>query len=293
MAENLVLNIELEYDPVKNSELGNITSKLRPGHAGEDPEILEDPITSSIEGGSDTGRTSYLSLTPTTIQSVHPNQTLFVWRAAFHPSIGRRFQSAIVSFKFSATQSSQSHLEIVDHAPRRSFGGVTRESRKTSWGLELPLMINVGGVVGPGIGITPTLGRDSSKEVEHAFTITGTRRGRPYKTSCIWTLEENASSERGLPSEVQFAVLLNHTSPVQCDISVSARTAGGMLPPHFLKARTSPENSRKIIDPSKYFGLLHEYALSQDRPNFESLLASWTGDVEGSILAFGQPCVKP
>ncbi|KAF3928427.1 hypothetical protein ABW20_dc0100301 [Dactylellina cionopaga] len=285
MAEKLSFDIKLEYDPAKNSELGNAGSKLKPVGTESGTTKLDDPAVASLEGGSGTGKTSYLSLTPTTIQPVRPNHTLFVWHAAFHPSVGRRFQSVVISFKFSDSQPASS-LRIIGHAPRRSFGGSTHESRKTTWGLELPLLVTATQTVQ--VGLVPPVEKEGFKEVDPAFMITGTARGAPRKTTCVWTIEENASSQRGVPSEMQFALLVNHTSPVQCDINVSAWTAGGIMPPHYLKTRTSPENRRKLIDPSKYAGVLHEYASGRDGLDCESLLANWTGAVEGTVLEFGQ-----
>ncbi|KAK6529149.1 hypothetical protein TWF694_004361 [Orbilia ellipsospora] len=282
MAENLSFNIELEYDSIKNSELGSVGSKVKVSDAEPGATVLEDPTAASLESGSETGKTSYLSLTPTTMQLVRPDHTLFVWDAAFHPSVGRRFQNVVLSIKFSDPEPVSSPLKIVAHAPRRSFDSSTWESNKTLWGQELPLVT----------GATELSGAESAsptaspivKEVEHTVTITGTARGYPRKTTCVWTIEENPSSERGIPLEAQFAVLVNHTSSVKCDVKISARTAGGILPPHYLRARTSPQNRSKIIEPSKYIGRLREYSFGQGGSDCEAMLANWPGTIAGATV---------
>ncbi|KAF2476222.1 uncharacterized protein BDR25DRAFT_339316 [Lindgomyces ingoldianus] len=296
MAEDFAFIIDLEYDPVKNQELGAAFSKERSSTTTR----LEDII--NIQAGSETGGRSYLSIIPTTIQIVKPDHTLFIWRAAFHPGTGRRFTSLVISCKFStagaaSTPQPQNQstakgppLKVIAHAPRKSFGGTSRETKKTAWGLELPIMFTGAGVVE--VGVTPTTNHEKKREVEHAFTITGTARGAPNKHTCVWTVEENNSTERGIPSEIQLATLIHHTSPVQCDVTVSGRVSGGILPPHYLKAKTAPEDRRKVIDPAAFIGLLCEYEFNGDPEGCDRLLKDWTGEVEGSILEFKQPVTK-
>lgn len=154
----------------------------------------------------------------------------------------------------------------------------------------MPLSINAGVAR---VGIKPSFSQEASNEVEHAFTITGTARGVPQKTTCVWTIEENSASECGIPSEIRLATLLQHASPVLCDVNVSARTSGGLLPLHYLRAKTRPEERRKEIDPSKYAGTLFEYDLKEGIKECEKLLETWTGEVENAVLRFAQPVVRP
>lgn len=104
-------------------------------------------------------------------------------------------------------------LKVIAQALHKSFGGANEETKKTAWGLEFPLTFTGGGVAE--IGATPTISDKRQREVEHLFAITGTARGAPNKHTCVWTVEENNSTERGIPSEIQLAALVYHTSPVQ------------------------------------------------------------------------------
>ncbi|KAF3927130.1 hypothetical protein AA313_de0209974 [Arthrobotrys entomopaga] len=289
MAEELSLNIELEYDPVKNSELGSVGSKVKSETTEPNTTILEDPAAASLESGSETGKTSYLSLTPTTIQLVRPNHTLFVWHATFHPSVGRRFQNAILSIKFSDPEPVPSKLRIVDHAPRRSFGSSTWESNKTVWGQELPLTA----VATKSLETESTLPASRIvREVEHTVSVTGTARGYPQKTTCVWTIEENPSGERGIPLESQFAILVNHSSSIKYDVKISAKTAGGVLPPHYLRVHTPPENRSMVLQPSNYVGKLREYSFGEGELGCEEALANWNGTVGGAIVKSSQRLVE-
>lgn len=172
------------------------------------PPDLNTVGVSNLEAGSDSAKRSYLSIIPTTIQAVTENTTLFVWHANFHPAIGRRFSSVRVACKFASAPGTPrvtpasllAGVEVRAFAPHKSYGASSREQRKITWGLELPLTVPAGPVQ---VGVTPSGSRETSKEVEHAFTIEGSARGTPLRNSCVWTVQENASTERGIPSELQ------------------------------------------------------------------------------------------
>ena len=148
-----------------------------------------------------------------------------------------------------------------------------------------------GGLGAANIGVTPQVSSETSKTVEHAFTIIGTARGSPQKTTCVWTLEENSSSERGLPSEVQFALLVEHQGPVSYEVDVRGETGGGHYPPHWLRAKSDVTERRRVLDPSKYGGKLREYYIP-DAEKLQQLLATWTGEVEGALVRFTQPTIR-
>jgi len=59
---------------------------------------------------------------------------------------------------------------------------MNKEGKKFAWGLELPISARIGAAQA---GATPTIYSETSKEVEHAFTITGTARGAPQRTSTV------------------------------------------------------------------------------------------------------------
>jgi hypothetical protein len=290
VTEGLGLVIELEWDPIKNQQLGQTFSRPT-----EEQHPNDDSPPSNIEAGAAAGSGSYLAICPTTIQSLGSGQTLFVWQAKFHPGIGRRFKNAIVAIKFSLPQSSDTSSPslkpptVTAHAPRKAFGNTTEESKTFTWSLEIPIS---GGLGVTNVGVTPQVSSEASKKVEHAFTIIGTARGSPQKTTCVWTLEENNSSERGLPSEVQFALLVEHQGSVSYEVDVRGETGGGLYPPHWLRAKSDATERRKVLDPSKYGGKLHEYYIP-DAEKLQQLLATWTGEVEGALIRFTQPTIRP
>lgn len=254
---------------------------------------------SNLEAGSDSAKRSYLSIIPTTIQAVNENITLFVWHANFHPAIGRRFSSVRVACKFSSAPSTShgiqasltsSGAEVKAFAPHKSYGASSKEQKKITWGLELPLTVPAGPV---SVGVTPSGSRETSKEVDHAFTIEGSARGTPLRNTCVWTVQENASTERGIPSELQLAAMVKHNGTVQFDVDIEGTTAGGYLLSHHLKPKTDAMGRRKVIDPAKYAGLLHEFDFGGNgQVGCAKLLEMWTGQVQGAVLEFDQPVVR-
>ena len=287
--EDLGLIIDLEWDPIKNQQLGQSFSQPE-----EEQPPNNDSPPSNIEAGAAIRSGSYLAICPTTIQSLAPGQTLFVWQAQFHPGIGRRFKIAILTIRFSLPQSpitspvSSESLKVTSHAPRKAFGSTTEVSQTFTWSIEIPISAGVGAT---NIGVTPQFNSETFKRVEHAFTIVGTARGSPQKRSCVWSLEENSSSQRGLPSEVQFALLVEHTGPVSYEVDIRGQTAGGIYPPHWLKAKSDAKERRKVIDPSRYGDRLREYNIPHAE-KVEQLLEKWTGEVEGALVTFTQPTVR-
>ncbi|QDS73739.1 hypothetical protein FKW77_004756 [Venturia effusa] len=270
-----------------------------PSAISASPPDVNSVGVANLEAGSDSAKRSYLSIIPSTIQVVTENVTLFVWHANFHPAIGRRFSSVRVACKFSSAPSTpgvaQNHVtssgvEIKAFAPHKSYGASSREQRKITWGLELPLTVPAGPV---SVGVTPSAGRETSKEVEHAFTIEGSARGTPLRNNCVWTVQENASTERGIPSELQLAAMVKHNGRVQFDVDIEGTTAGGYLLNHHLKPKMDAMGRRKIIDPVKYAGLLHEFEFG-DRGQLgcAKLLEKWTGQVQGAVLEFDQPVMR-
>lgn len=304
MADGVAFTIELEYDPVKNAQLGNSASKVAAGSEDSLPQDnLRHTTATNIQAGSNDSGRSYLSVEASTIQVLKPGQTMFVWHAYFHPGLRRRFQSVVLTCRFSEPKSAQppsqyanqssspvDPLEIRAYAPHKSFGGCNKISRKVGWGIKFPLQVTGSGLVE--VGATPSVQNETIKEVEHAFTVVGTPRGAPRRTTCVWTIEENSSTERGIPSEMQFATIIRHSGPIQCDIQASARTAGGPYPLHYLRTRTASEDRRRIIDPSKFAGKLFEYDFQSDA-DVDELLKTWAGEVTGAVLEFQQPIVKP
>jgi len=230
---------------------------------------------------------------PFAIQIIDDKTTLFVWHTTLHPAVGRRFSSVKVSCKFGkpVAISKTSQPQVQAYAPHKAFGATTREQKTITWGLELPLTVPAGPV---GIGVTPSGSRQVQKEIEHAFIIVGSARGTPYRDTCVWTVEENDSTERGVPSELRLAALVQHSGPVQVDIDIIGKTAGGYFPPHHLRPKTDASGRRKIIDPAKYKGQLHEFDFEEKRKDScLKMLEQWTGQVSGAVLEFDQVVVRP
>lgn len=289
--ESPTITIELEVDSLKSQELGSWHSK---------PALPQEGAT-NLEAGDAEGAGSYLSVRLTTIQAIDSNHSLFVWHTIYHPGVGRRFQSAVLVVKLaqkprstesvvSGPVSAINPVSVCQYAPRKAFGGSAKASKTVHWGLELPLTVPAGPLE---VGVTPSIERESAVEIEHTFVIEGSARGIPQKNTCVWTLEENKATERGIPSEVQFAALIEHSQPILCEVSASGRTAGGLQPPHHLKTKT-PRDARSLeIDPVEYKGKLREFQLGQDISHCREMLAKWTGKVEGAILEFDQIVVKP
>ncbi|KID80944.1 hypothetical protein MGU_11652 [Metarhizium guizhouense ARSEF 977] len=285
------IRIDLEVDALKSHELGSLLSK---------PVVMEDGVT-NLEAGDVEEAGSYLSVRLTTIQTIDHNHSLFVWHTIYHPGLGRRFQSAVLVVKLTQklpnsestvnpTAVAEPNVSIQEYAPRKAFGGTTKESKTIRWGLELPLTVPAGPVE---IGAKPSVERESAVEIEHAFVIQGSARGLPQRNTCVWTLEENKDAKRGVPSEVGLAILIKHSLPLVCEVSASGWSTGGLKPPQHLKTKT-PREARKLeIDPSDYKGKLTEFPLGQDICQCRELLHQWTGKVEGAMLEFDQAVIGP
>jgi hypothetical protein len=254
----------------------------------------DEGIVTNLEAGSgSSGKRSYLSIIPFTIQTIDDKTTLFVWHGTFHPAVGRRFSSIIVSCKFGkpVTSPQSSKPQVKEFAPHMAYGGSNQEQKTITWGLELPVTVPAGPVQ---IGVTPSGSHQVQKEVQHAFTVAGSARGSPDRDTCVWTVAENASTERGVPSELRLAALVQHSGPVQVDIDISGRTTGGYLPTHHLRPKTDASGRRKVIDPTRYKGQLHEFDFDEKRlASCLKMLGQWTGQVSGAVLEFDQAVVRP
>ena len=286
------IRIDLEVDVLKNHELGSWPSK---------PVVVEDGVT-NLEAGDIEGAGSYFSVRLTTIQTIDSNHSLFVWHTVYHPGLGRRFQSAVLVVKLTqklpnpesvvnkTISATGPKVSVQHYAPRKAFGGTAKESKSIHWGLELPLTVSTGLAE---VGAKPSIERESAVEIDHAFVIQGSARGIPQKNTCVWTLEENKTAERGVPSEVRFAALIEHSQPILCEVSASGWSMGGLKPPQHLKTKTPREARSLEIDPVDYKGKLKEFQLGQDISQCRELLREWTGKVEGAVLEFGQTVVRP
>jgi hypothetical protein len=315
--EEILTDLRVEYEAseedkieppavdIVTEEIAEPMSKMWTPYHTSAPIDDNDREITNLEAGSDSIKRSYMSIIPTTIQMLNEKTTLFVWLANFHPAIGRRFSSVVISVKFTeapfnpqlqtksrARQTKQSALPLVAaYAPHKSFGATSFEQKQISWGLELPVSVPAGPV---SLGVTPSGQQETKKEVQHAFTITGSARGSPTRQTCVWTVEENSSTERGIPSELQVAALIQYSGPMLMEIDITGRTAGGFLPSHDLRPKTTAMGRKKIVDPTKLKDMLFEFDFDgKDKLGpCKKLLERWTGKVEGAVLEFDQPLAR-
>ncbi|KAF2433216.1 hypothetical protein EJ08DRAFT_552597, partial [Tothia fuscella] len=199
------------------------------------------------------------------------------------------------------------NLEAGSGSPRRSYLGIYPSTIQTTpsepgnltsattlfvWHATFHPAVGRRFSMGPvSIGATPSTNHQTTKEIQHAFTITGSARG-PQRNTCVWTIEENDSTERGVPSELQLAVLVQHAGPVMVEVDISGWTAGGFFPSHRLRPKTGAEGRRKVFRPERYKGQLDEYNLDDDKGNSAvNMLDKWTGRVDGAMLQFDQDVV--
>jgi hypothetical protein len=183
------------------------SSKSREG--GSPADTPEPPDHTVVEAElSD----SFLSAVLSTIQPLDERKSLLILTVICHPAPGRRFKNCSLTWKFLSTTPPSTEFpspisllpKLVTLAPQHSIGGWTEEQTRLLWGLT----VNAGaGLVGASAGVEPSVERETQKAVMHAMTIQGSIR--PNGRAC-WTVEENRSSERGIPSHFQLAVVLDH-----------------------------------------------------------------------------------
>jgi len=175
---------------------------------------------------------SYLSAEFAAVQALDDHKSLLILKFQCHPAIGHRFSNAKITWKFRhpahhgpSPSAGVTPPKVIDHAPRKSYGGCTTEQRRLHWGLSLPLQFGVGAA---STGVQPSGELETEKAVDHVLTITGTARGAPVRTSCVWTVEENRSGAQGIPSQFQLAVVLEHKGPIVTELDVQCELSRGM-----------------------------------------------------------------
>src|SRR5262249_14594386 len=149
----------------------------------------------------------------------------FVLQVDFHPEPGYLLRNAKVVWRFStastdpdsAPSTPSAEPRILERAPKKSYGGITKEKKRRVWGVSFPLGVTASGAVGAPLAATaaPGVFSSSEREVEHAVAITGTVRGQK-RSYVVWTLEGNADSDTSLPAEVSLACVVRHQGPVRC-----------------------------------------------------------------------------
>ena len=302
----LQFRVDLEDDPVKNAQLGAIFSKPSEGQDSKDG--------SEITRNESSNSASYLDFEITTAQRLETTQEgrfifLLVLHVHFHPCIGWDFHSATITWKFSgptaqnhsaelhSTGTSKWHdnVHVLAHAPRKSFGGLTTETKNLVWGLELPLVCPLPFVE---LGITPSVTSGAAKEIEHSMTITGIARGVPMKKYVVWTLEQNQSSRSGLPEVQLAAVVRSEAETVRCLVDVKARLfrKGILRVTRHLRAKCGDNGN--VINAEKLRGKLKEFDMEDDgisQEGWRKWLQKWTGKVGGCCAVwanYSSPVVR-
>ena len=279
--------VEFEEDIRKSHELGIISSRraetqvavIRP----DAPVFTE--AESIIKG-------SYFSAEFTTVHPVEDSKILIILRFQCHPAIGHRFASAKITVKFASspsdspeTPSNESVPRVVLHAPRRSYGGCTKEDRRIKWGLALPIRGGSSSGVASA-SIEPSYEHEVTAVVDHALTFTGTARGAPVRTSCVWTVEENKSTATGIPTEFQVAVVLEHVGAFVTELDVQADIRG-MLTRGVVRSKKGP-GAKRMVKVEDWASRGFELNSGQD---WKSFVEGLTGEVPGSMVVFPQAMV--
>jgi len=284
------LLITFEEDLVKSGELGGYPSKRQRSVEAARPETpeLSDTLLAEMEtisGGS------YMSAEFSTIQPLDAHKSLLTLLIQFHPATEHRFINATITWKFrTATGPTSSSPEpipepkIVLHAPKKSVGGWSEERKTLVWGISLPVQIG-----GSSIGLQPSQEKETQKVVSHAMTIQGTMRGKGRY--CVWTVEENKSSARGIPSHFQLAVVLEHKGPFVTELDVKAKLGGKTWTRQIRsKAGSNGGAPARTIDIESWrCGGIPEPA----KLDWKKFVESMTGEVHGAVVNYEQPIVCP
>ncbi|KAG6855044.1 hypothetical protein C0991_005973 [Blastosporella zonata] len=241
---------------------------------------------------------SYLSATLSTIQPLGDHKSLLMITIACHPAPERRFVNATLSWRISASpsdldakQSSQGSPKhdpkIITLAPQHSVGGWTEEQTKLLWGLSAPLQVGFGPA---SVGVEPSTEKETQKAVMHAMTILGTVRNAA--TRATWTVEENKSSERGVPSHFQLAIVVDHAGPFLSEFDVKAELGGGLWST-FLQAKKGKGGNglRRVIDVETW--KCGDVSWEPGEVGWKKFVAGITGEVDGVVLNFNQAIVRP
>ncbi|KAG6833758.1 hypothetical protein H0H87_001190 [Tephrocybe sp. NHM501043] len=239
---------------------------------------------------------SYLSATLSTIQPVGDHKSLLIVTIACHPAPERRFMNATVSWQITtppspSDSSDEAHSrhdpKVIALAPQHSIGGWTEEQTRLLWGLSAPVQVGFGPA---SVGLEPLTERESQKSVMHAMTILGTVR--KAGTRATWTVEENKSSQRGIPSHFQLAIVVDHTGPFLSDFDVKAELGGGLWST-FLQAKKGKGGNGlgRIIDVETW--KCGDILWEPGELGWKKYVAGITGEVEGVVLNFNQSVVRP
>lgn len=284
--------VEFEYDSRRSHELG-ITSSTQPEVKSIIPAAPVVTEVESIIGGS------YLSAECTTVRPVEDGKSLIILRFQWHPAIGYRFASAKITVKFTSPPSvspavNEPQPRVIMHAPKRSFGGCTKEDRRIHWGLSLPIQGGVHAASGTtaSASVQPSYEREFMTVVDHALTITGTARGAPVRTYCVWTVEENKSIASGIPTQFQVAVVLEHVGPFITELDVEADIRGSITRTVVRSKKDSGAKGTKRLVKVEDWASGDSGLNLGPRQDWKSFMEGLTGEVPGSVVVFPEPIIR-
>lgn len=244
-------------------------------------------------------RNSFMSAELSTIQRLDETRSLLILNITCHPAPGRRFINACVDWQFrsppptpslSANDKSPSpspsparrNPRIAMIAPLKSNGGLTEEQTKLIWGLSVPLQVGFGG---SSVGLEPSQTKETQKDVIHVMSIVGSARDNMSRA--FWTIEENKSSERGIPSHFQLAVAVEHNGPFVVELEIKAELGGTIWPAYVL----SKKGLKRLIDVETW--RCGEIELGTGEKAWRAYLRGLTGEIPGAVREFEQAIVRP
>ncbi|KAG5643767.1 hypothetical protein DXG03_009646 [Asterophora parasitica] len=241
---------------------------------------------------------SYLSATFSTIQPLDDRKSLLILDIACHPAPGRRFVNATLTWRISSVPTSPTlgtvkstppirQPKVVTIAPQHSVGGWTEEQTKLMWGLSAPVEVGFGGA---SVGLTPSTERETQKAIMHAMTIIGTIRSGGARAT--WTVEENKSSQRGIPSHFQLAIVVDHSGSFLSDMDIKAELGGGLWPTFLQAKKGRSENSlQRAIDVETW--KCGEVLWQPGEQGWKKYVAGLTGEISGVVQEFTQTVARP
>ena len=166
---------------------------------------------------------------------------------------------------------------IVRFHPEQYYGPVTQGMVTYSSGISSDVSTVPGG---PSIGAH--LSREVNVPIESSLKVHGTRDGRPTRNKIIWTIEEDAIRETGLPREVKMSLIVNMRQARR--FSARVVVAAHYLFKRGILAKQFPvigrTNDPLFFDPP----LLQEIARTQ-RPGPDGApIAEFVGELDANLL---------
>jgi hypothetical protein len=279
--------LDLELPSDYRSRSIRVRSKSRETEKRPDTPEQPDYVVTEMEISD-----SFLSAVLSTIQPLDDRKSLLILTITCHPAPRRRFKNSTITWRFAPTALPSTEYpspissppRLVMLAPKHSVGGWTEEQTNIIW----RLTAKAGGQsVGVSAAVEPSVEEGT---LMHAMTILGSIR--PNGRAC-WTVEENKSSERGIPSHFQIAVVLDHDGlPFVTELDVKAELSGGLWQA-FVQAKKGRNGIglRKVIDVNAW--KCGEVEWEPGEAGWKKFMTQMTGEVSGAVVEFEHSVVRP